>query len=171
MTRDRTGDAAGRSTGGAGTLFLVYSRGTGSDWDAEEFRAAWVERLGGGNLPVRTIVRNGTRTAPRAPGEREARVGLVRNPVTLSPAATLALCGLLGLPLCGLAETPVAEDVARAHPAHSTTSAVAARGRDSAPAADEWDGLISLVLEYLDLAGAPEATVVQVEGTLPTPAT
>jgi hypothetical protein len=81
-------------------------------------------------------------------------------------AAALVLCGLAGLPTAALAEVPIAGSIAHGTPVASSTELSSAPGSETArnPAAD-WDGLVTLVVSYLESTSEAAVTVVLTEPT------
>lgn len=75
-------------------------------------------------------------------------------------AAALVLCGLAGLPTAALAEVPIAGSIARGTPVASSAELSSAPGSETArnPAAD-WDGLVTLVVSYLESTSESTVTV------------
>jgi hypothetical protein len=75
-------------------------------------------------------------------------------------AAVLVLCGLASLPVAVLADAPVANPIVRATPAVSATDPPSVTG--SGPAGDsagDWDGLVTLVVSYLEATSNANVTV------------
>ncbi len=72
----------------------------------------------------------------------------------------LVLCGLAGLPFAVLADSPVANSSDR--PAAATDSAQPSGTASSGPArnsAGDWDGLVTLVVSYLESTSNATVTV------------
>jgi len=79
-------------------------------------------------------------------------------------AAALVLCGLAGLPTAALAEVPIASSIARGTPVASSAELSSAPGSETAhnPAGD-WDGLVTLVVSYLESTSEAAVTVALAE--------
>jgi hypothetical protein len=92
-------------------------------------------------------------------GHRAPAGGIVRG-----RAAALVLCGLASLPAVALAEVPIAGSIARGTPVASSAELSSAPGSESArnPAGD-WDGLVTLVVSYLESTSESTVTVVGAE--------
>ena len=92
-------------------------------------------------------------------GRRAPAGGIVRG-----WAAALVLCGLAGVPTAALAEVPVAGSIAHGTPVASSAELSSARGSEPAgnPAAD-WDGLVTLVVSYLESTSEAAVTVALAE--------
>jgi hypothetical protein len=94
------------------------------------------------------------------PGVRRAPAGGIVH----GRAAALVLCGLAGLPTAALAEVPIAGSIAHGTPVASSAELSSAPGSEPAgnPAAD-WDGLVTLVVSYLESTSESTVTVVSAE--------
>jgi hypothetical protein len=79
-------------------------------------------------------------------------------------AAALVVGGLASLPTAVLADVPIADSIARGTPVASSAELSSAPGSETArnPAAD-WDGLVTLVVSYLESTSESTVTVVIAE--------
>ena len=94
------------------------------------------------------------------PGVRRAPAGgIVRV-----RAAALVLCGLAGVPTAALAEVPVAGPIARGTPVASSAEPSSAPGSETAHISTaDWDGLVTLVVSYLESTSEAAVTVALAE--------
>jgi hypothetical protein len=70
----------------------------------------------------------------------------------------LALCGLAGLPIAVAADAPVAGPIARATPVGDSVKPSSGTGSETShDSAGDWDGLVTLVVSYLEATS--DATV------------
>jgi hypothetical protein len=94
------------------------------------------------------------------PGVRRAPAGgIVRG-----RAAALVLCGLAGLPTAALADAPIASSIARGTPVASSAELSSAPGSEAARnSAGDWDGLVTLVVSYLESTSESPVTVALAE--------
>jgi hypothetical protein len=91
---------------------------------------------------------------PMVPGSRRGQA----DGTACGRAAALVLCALAGLPNAVLADAPVADPVAHVTPVVGAAEPASATG--SGPARDsagDWDGLVTLVVSYLEATS--DATV------------
>jgi hypothetical protein len=89
-------------------------------------------------------------------GHRAPASGIVRG-----RAAALVLCGLAGVPAVALADVSIAGAIARGTPVASSAELSSAPGSEAVrnPAGD-WDGLVTLVVSYLESTSESTVTVV-----------
>lgn len=84
----------------------------------------------------------------------------------------LVLGGIFGLPVTSVAGTPAADQLAAViEETADSTSDARLPGRESTPESADWDGLVGLVIEYLDPAGELDAATARTDDTLTTPST
>jgi hypothetical protein len=111
------------------------------------------------------INKNITRPNRPEPGKGQA---IMRDDQSLAGTPqghrALLLCGLMGLPLAVLADSPVTSPSAR--PAALTDSTQPSGRSGSEPERDstgDWDGLVTLVVSYLEVSSNATVTVALAE--------
>jgi hypothetical protein len=108
----------------------------------------------------------------RMPGESRIRAVMRPRMATRSLGAVVALGGLFGLPVTGLAEAPAADDASAVlQETVGPTRDARLPGRHSTVESGDWDGLVGLVIEYLEPAGDLGAATARTDGTPATPST
>jgi hypothetical protein len=91
---------------------------------------------------------------------------------TRSLGTVVVLGGMFALPVTGLAEAPAAGDPSAVLQERvGPTGDARLHDRHSTPESGDWDGLVGLVIEYLEPAGDLGAATARTDGTPATPST
>ena len=110
--------------------------------------------------------------AARTGSGSRAGAGLRPRRAAWALGAVLALGSTVGLPVTGMAGTPATDQAAGVmEETVGSTSDTRLPGRDSTPESGDWDGLVGLIVEYLDPAGELGAATARTDDALATPST